>query len=107
MAQRGPNGGNNNIYYDIINAFLITDSFIDYNDTSLSSPYNTEGLLIKGGLITRTNSFSRSVITKTFSSPSELIVYDSRYIALFGKLLDEPIDFTLQEKVFLETLNNP
>ena len=102
VTPRDGTGGN--ISYDIVNAFLITDSFQDFKDANLQ---DTEGLIIKGGLITRTNAFNRNVSLRTSLSPAELFVFDSRYIVLFGKLLDEPIDFTLQEKLFLETLNNP
>lgn len=93
-----------NVYYDILNAFFITNSFADSADVAGSE---AEGLLIKGGLVANTVSFNRDVRVKTLFSPAELIIFDDRYLVLFNTILDEPIDFSVREKQFINTLLNP
>ena len=93
-----------NVKFDNVNGYFITNDFTTSIDC-LGTPEICDGLIINGGIVTKTNTFARKISANRLS-PSELVIFDNRYLMLFGKILDEPIDFTLVEKQYLESLFN-
>ncbi|MFQ5492624.1 MAG: hypothetical protein ACE5DX_00475, partial [Candidatus Dojkabacteria bacterium] len=89
--------------YDEVHAFIVTDSFKSQPDLE------ADGLKITGGVITnQNNEFLRDngTVLNQFS-PSELFIYDGgRYIHLFEDVLDMPVEFTIQEKPFIESISD-
>jgi len=92
--------------YDVVEAFIITDSFISSYDTQ------KDGLIIRGGVITNSldpsslNEFHRdNNLQRNQNAPSELIVYDgTRYIYTFEEILTYPQKRNPKEKLFVRTL---
>ena len=97
-----PRGPINTVNYDRIYAFIVTDSIETFNDSSVN---DSDGLVIKGSIITRNNTFRRDVSRIDYFTPSEVISYDPRYINIFGKVLDNEIEFNIQEKQFIDVIN--
>ena len=94
--------GSSNAQYDLVNTFIITDSFQAIGDA------NKDGLQVRGGVITnQNNTFSRDLgVVLNQNAPSEIFRYDGgRYIYIFGNLLSSSIDFSVREKAFVETTN--
>ena len=90
----------NQAAYDLVKAFIITDSF------ESSADADNNGLQIRGGVITnQNNSFKRDIgIVLNQTAPSEIFRYDGgRYIYVFGKILTNTIDFNVREVPFTET----
>jgi hypothetical protein len=86
--------------YDLVKAFIITDSFESSTDA------DNNGLQVRGGVITnKNNTFKRDIgIVLNQTAPSEILRYDGgRYIYVFGKILTDTIDFNVREVPFTET----
>lgn len=99
---------------DHVQAFILTNKFIS-NDAANED----DTLVIQGSVITNSQGnvvpaqvpaaeFNRN-ISKTVvpDRPSEVITFDPRYLTLFRSVLNDPIDFTIKEKQFIETIPTP
>lgn len=85
--------------YDLVEAYLISNSTISTEPdiNFVSNKGYMDGLVIRGGLVGRNVVLARELGLRNNIQPSEVVIYDSRYIHLLDEILSSKTIFIREE----------